>query len=367
MLDLKTYNPLAYVPDAEAVAFWQRFKSDCAVARVAVYTQTEAKAAGMTWDKVTKNNTKSGAKMLVVIVPDCAMLMLDVDRFPKSDVGTGKIVATMCKSSATVSGESFYTYKQTNDGRSGMWVVDDKMQAFSIALNPLHEDINSVIYKNTEKYRKEKKAKDSAEALTVKQNNVIARIFDVLNSHSGRIGNGSKSAILNAAREYITTMDDKVQLNQSNGRINTLNGCYNINTGTFESGPHPEYGFTRIFNCEYDPDADSAVVRQFLSDITRKNGKKRGNVEKYLVEVFGSVLAATNGAIIKSHLVMHGATTNNGKSTLMELLAHTFGKHADGGYYAALDPKELDSYVTGSSTLTPWPLCLRGSDVDSDF
>lgn len=361
MLDLKTYNPLAYVPDKTAEVFWVRFKKECADAKVAVYTQTEAKAAGMTWERAKKNNTKDGAKMLVVIVPDCAMLMLDVDRFPKSDVGTGKIVATMCKSSATISGESFYTFRQTSDGRSGIWVVDDKMQAFSIALNPLHEDINSVIEKNTENWRKIKKAKDSTELLKTKQNNVIAKIFDILDSHSSRIGNGSKSAILNAAREYITTMADKVTLNQANGRINTLNGSYNINTGTFEPGPHPEYGFTRIFSCEFNPNADSTMVRQFLSDITRKNGKKRANVEKYLVEVFGSVLAATNGAIIKSHLVMHGATTNNGKSTLMELLAHTFGKHADGGYYAALDPKELDSYITGSSTLTPGLCACEGA------
>lgn len=363
MLDLKTYNPLAYVPDAEAVAFWQRFKSDCAGAKVDVLTKSEADASGLTWDKLHKNNTKANPKKLMVIVPDCAMLMLDIERFPKSDVGTGKVCATMCKSSATVCGNTFYSFRETLDGGSGIWVVDDKMQSFSVALNPLHEDINRTLENNTEKNRKMKKAKDSsaAELLSVKQNNIIASIFEVLYSHSGRIGNGSKTAILNAAREYITTMPDKVALHQLNGCINLLNGCYNINTKVFESGPHPEHGFTTICNTIYDPSANSAMVRRFLSDFTRKNGHRRPHVEQYLVDVLGSMLSSVNGAIIKSHLVMHGASTNNCKSTLMDLLANTLGKTADGGLYAALDPKEMDSFSNNSNTLTSGLCACEGA------
>ena len=114
--------------------------------------------------------------------------------------------------------------------------------------------------------------------------------------------------------------------------FNCKNGTYNLKTGEFL--PHsPHDLLSKCSNVFFDPEARSTLFEQFISDVMQGNEEKI----RYLQSIFGYALTAETS--LETCWILYGATTRNGKSTLVETLAYMMGN--TGGYALAMQPQTL--------------------------
>lgn len=129
-------------------------------------------------------------------------------------------------------------------------------------------------------------------------------------------------------RHYISQADLDGNLNL----FNCQNGTYNLRTGEF--GPHnPNDLLSKISNVIYDPLAKAPTFEKFVSDVMQDDASKI----LYLQKIFGYAL--TGDTELETCWFLYGSTTRNGKSTLVETIAHMMG--GSGGYACAMSPQSL--------------------------
>ena len=114
--------------------------------------------------------------------------------------------------------------------------------------------------------------------------------------------------------------------------FNCLNGTYNLQTGEFRQH-RPEDLLSKVSNVIYDPDASAERWERFMSDIMLGDEQKI----LYLQKILGYALTAETN--LETCWILYGATTRNGKSTLMETIAYMMGN--TGGYALAMQPQTL--------------------------
>lgn len=119
-------------------------------------------------------------------------------------------------------------------------------------------------------------------------------------------------------------LDNKLEL------FNCQNGTYNLNTGEFQLH-EPGDLMAKCSNVIYAPEAKSELFESFISEVMQ------GDQEKidYLQKIFGYALTAETD--LECCWILYGASTRNGKSTLVETLAYMMG-NKDG--YAENTPPE---------------------------
>jgi len=114
--------------------------------------------------------------------------------------------------------------------------------------------------------------------------------------------------------------------------FNCQNGTLNLQT--FEFKPHsPNDLVSKISNVTYDETATSPRFDQFINDVMMNN------IEKitYLQKILGYAL--TGDTRLETCFILYGATTRNGKSTLMETFAYMLGN--TNGYALNMKPETL--------------------------
>lgn len=135
--------------------------------------------------------------------------------------------------------------------------------------------------------------------------------------------------VKDAKDEYFLCQDE---LDSKLEFFNCQNGTYNLNTGEFKLH-EPGDLLAKCSNVIYNPQAKSELFETFISEVMQ------GDQEKidYLQKVFGYALTA------ETHLeccwILYGATTRNGKSTLVETLAYMMGN--SDGYAVTMSPETL--------------------------
>lgn len=352
---LKAFDANNYKPDADAVAFWDNYKN--VIERdyeVKLYTEFEATVAGITWDDIKKNNANPKRTHIMLILPDWSPILLDDITYAQTDVGLGQAVAKIVAGYATVKNDRLYAFSMADEG-GGVWVADDKANCIAKTLNVIQGKINECLLKNTERPTKHQNPYDTSdpqERFRRERNNKIFEIRELLTNRMKKAGNGSNQAIITAAKHYIADTAT-IKLDTINGKINMLNGYYDLSLRSFCPGAHPELGFVRMMQVVYDPTANSQMLLDFLDDVTSKNGSHRPMVKKYLLELVSSMFGSFCGDVIKTHIVLWGPTTNNGKSTLLKLIESMLANcQFENGYYSALAPKEMNQYSGDGSSLT---------------
>lgn len=117
------------------------------------------------------------------------------------------------------------------------------------------------------------------------------------------------------------------------GRLyNLQNGVLNLET--LELLPHkPEYLLSKISNVFYNPDAQSPLFDNFLSEVMQRDSEKI----YYLLKNFG--LSLTDDTTQEQMIILYGPSTRNGKSTLLETLSYMHG--GSGGYALNMPPETL--------------------------
>lgn len=122
---------------------------------------------------------------------------------------------------------------------------------------------------------------------------------------------------------------------------NLLN-CQNcvVNLDTLETMPHsPDLLMSKIINADFNPTASSEDFEQFFDEIMCSNEEKK----KYVQKICGYALTGTNE--LEECYMFYGATTRNGKSTLLD----TFG-YLCGDYALNIAPDTLASKPRDSKT-----------------
>lgn len=133
---------------------------------------------------------------------------------------------------------------------------------------------------------------------------------------------GSRSArqkmILDAREHNYVCKNDF----DSNGDLlNVWNGI--INLKTFELLEHKsDYLLSKVCNVSYNPDCKSELFLRFMSDVTSGDMDKM----RYIQKILGYGL--TSETIEEECYLFYGATTRNGKSTLLETISYILGNYA---------------------------------------
>lgn len=112
--------------------------------------------------------------------------------------------------------------------------------------------------------------------------------------------------------------------------FNCLNGTYDLRSGYFR--PHnPKDLISKMSNVVYDENAGSAEFEKFISTIMCGDTSKI----RYLQKAFGYSL--TGDTSQECFFILYGATSRNGKGTLMETLSYMMGNER--GYAMAAVPE----------------------------
>lgn len=117
-----------------------------------------------------------------------------------------------------------------------------------------------------------------------------------------------KNMIYDARSKYPVKAE---QLDQHKELFNCKNGTYNLETGTLQKHSPEDY-ISKISNVYYDPAAKSTEIEKTMNTILQGN---KGNIE-YIQKIFGMALSGITDE--EKLFLLYGATTRNGKSTLVE-------------------------------------------------
>lgn len=114
--------------------------------------------------------------------------------------------------------------------------------------------------------------------------------------------------------------------------FNCKNGVYDLKNGCFRKH-YPNYLMSKMSNAFYDENAESPLFEKFLNEVTNGDGKKK----RYLLSALGYAL--TGDASRECMFILYGATTRNGKGTLMETVSYMLG--GESGYAMSAQPETL--------------------------
>jgi len=114
--------------------------------------------------------------------------------------------------------------------------------------------------------------------------------------------------------------------------FNCQNGTYDLKTFTFK--PHdPNDLLSQMSNVVYIPTAKSPLFEKFINEVMLSDTPKID----YLQKLLGYTL--TGDTRLETCFFLYGATTRNGKSTLVETISYMFG--GDSGYALNAAPESL--------------------------
>ncbi len=114
--------------------------------------------------------------------------------------------------------------------------------------------------------------------------------------------------------------------------LNCQNGILNLKTFEFV-GHSPDYLMTKIAQVHYNPNAKSEAWEKFVDEVLQGDKLKI----EYLQKLLGYSL--TGGTNEECCYLLYGASTRNGKSTLVETYAHMLGN--TDGYALNMKPETL--------------------------
>ena len=176
------------------------------------------------------------------------------------------------------------------------------------------------------------KAKQLYDALlrysTTIEDDVLKRNYIDISNKYGSL-NKRETMIKDARDKYFITQET---LDGSTKFFNCQNGTLNLDT--FEFTEHNSNDLlSKISNVIYNRNAESQDWKKFINEVMQ------GDVEKinYIQKVLGYSLTADTS--LETCFILYGATTRNGKSTLVETIAYLMGNSS--GYALNMQPQTL--------------------------
>ena len=172
------------------------------------------------------------------------------------------------------------------------------------------------------------------------------RLYDALLTYASNLTDGNKTDYishvnklgrLNVRENMIKDARDRNFIKSENfdkdpWLFNCKNGTYDLKNGYFRRHL-PEDLISKMSNVTYDENAESPLFEKFLRDIMNGDGGKL----RYLLSALGYAL--TGDASKECMFILYGATSRNGKGTLMETISYMMG--GEKGYSMSAQPETL--------------------------
>lgn len=138
-----------------------------------------------------------------------------------------------------------------------------------------------------------------------------------------------ETMVKDARDKYCISNED---LDKDSDLLNLQNGTLNLKT--FEFREHrAEDLLSKIANVSYNPAARSELWQHFINEVMQGDEEKI----KYLQKAIGYGITADTS--LETCFILYGATTRNGKSTLVETIMHMLG--GSSGYAMQMKPESL--------------------------
>ena len=135
--------------------------------------------------------------------------------------------------------------------------------------------------------------------------------------------------VKDARDKYCISNDD---LDKDLDLLNLQNGTLNLKTFEFREHRATDL-ISKIANVSYDPAARSELWLRFIDEVMQGDEEKI----KYLQKAIGYGITADTS--LETCFILYGATTRNGKSTLVETIMHMLG--GSSGYAMQMKPESL--------------------------
>lgn len=134
--------------------------------------------------------------------------------------------------------------------------------------------------------------------------------MEAYNKHVVKMGRQQvrKNMIYDARSKYPVKAE---QFDQHKELFNCKNGTYNLETGTLQKHSPDDY-ISKISNVYYNPAAIDTEIKKTMNTILQGN---KENIE-YIQKIFGMALSGITNE--EKLFLLYGATTRNGKSTIVE-------------------------------------------------
>lgn len=225
--------------------------------------------------------------------------------YPLTEAGNGELFADLFKVECR--------YNETDK----VWMIYD----------------GKVWVKDTEGLMVARRAKLVEHALEIyySAKNHLSRNISDEQKHYRKLGNRKNrvTMIEDAKDKYFFNNE---QTNSNPYLFNCINGVYDLKTGIFRDHRADDL-MTKISNVNYDPMAVSSDFINFITDIMM------GDMDKveFLQKLLGYSLSGD--CCEEAMYIFYGATTRNGKSTLMETIAYMLGN--TDGYAMNMRPESL--------------------------
>lgn len=115
-------------------------------------------------------------------------------------------------------------------------------------------------------------------------------------------------------------------LDQEDDLLNLKNACFNLKTMKLMD-QNPVFMLSKQCNVEYDPEAKCPRWIQFINEVTvDEEGKPQPEKVEYLQKLLGLCLTANSDN--EFFHIFYGATTRNGKTTLVNVITEILGSYA---------------------------------------
>lgn len=240
------------------------------------------------------------------MIPSEELEKFHLERFPRNDIGTSNLFATIWKDKLlyVVERKSFFIY----NGK--FWEKDvDELKTNELA----KEFALSII-----QYFAEKKTDNEA-------------VFKYYSSYlqidkRGKLLRDSKSVLAFSVEEF----DESPYL------FNCQNCTVNLATGSASVHDPLDY-ITKVSNVWYDPDAKSEEFERFISSVMQNDEE----LINYLQRALGYSLSSAT--FQECFFIMYGKSTRNGKGTLNSTMAYMLGDYAKTAPYEAFESKKYKS------------------------
>lgn len=224
------------------------------------------------------------------------------ERFPPNDKGNSELFSCVfgeiCRYNTTA--KEWYVYSD------GYWQADTGGMKVSRLVKELHNAL--IVYSAALSNEAEQKS-----------------FFENLNRMSKL--NVRENMIKDARDAHCISAED---LDKNIWLFNCRNGTYDLKNGYFRKHS-PDDLISRMSNVFYDPNAECPDFEKFFREIMINSVEKM----QFLQTVFGYCL--TGDTSEECMFMLYGATTRNGKGTLMETVSYMMG--GDAGYAASVPPE----------------------------
>ena len=224
-------------------------------------------------------------------------------------------------------------YKSTDDISSGRLFADvfKEILRYNVTAKQWYYYDGRIWREDTEGMIADSLAKSLARALYIYAVDAEKTYRDYV----GRLSNRrARDTMLKDARGYNFISREDLDANKS--LFNCQNCVINLDTG--EQMEHsPELLLSMISKVVYDKNASSTDFENFLSEVMQEDSEKID----YLQRLFGYALTADVAE--EAFYLIYGATTRNGKGTLMGTIMHMMGDYAKNAEPETLAQRKKDT------------------------